>query len=165
MASAAVAQSVIPAQVVDLSVKAPKRTPNLGINFHSRCEYNREQQAWEFIEPQSFLKFDLQLPFCQDIRPHDQRVQLGAFHVPDNPYTISVNDYTLVRHFDDHVCDFHDVRYLIPWQWLHQGHNTILIQVDQYARSRLMLKTIEVAGLTAKEVVPDRIRRKSSKQS
>jgi len=147
MASAAVAQSVIPAQVVDLSVKAPKRTPNLGINFYSRCEYNRERQAWEFIEQQSFLKFDLELPSCQDIRLTLNECSSALFHVPNNPYTISVNDYTLVRHFDDHVCDFHDVRYLIPWQWLHAGHNTILIQVDQYAHSHLMLKAIEVAGL------------------
>ena len=32
-------------------------------------------------------------------------------------------------------------------QWLHAGHNTILIQVDRYAHSRLMLKTVGVAGV------------------
>jgi len=147
MASAALASSVIPAQVVDLSVKAPVRTPNFGINFHSRCEYNREEQAWEFIEQQSFLKFDLELPCGQEIRFTINQRSSALFHVPDNPYSIDVNDYKLVRHFDDHLCDFHDVRYLITSQWLHAGHNTILIQMEQYARSRLMLKAIEVAGL------------------
>ena len=147
MASPAPASSVIPAQVVDLSLKAPVRTPNLGITLHSRCEYNRDEQAWEFIEQQSFLKFDLDLPCCQDIRLTINERSSALFHVPNNPYSINVNDYTLVRHFDDHICHFHDVRYLITSQILHAGHNTIVIQVEQYASSRLMLKAIEVAGL------------------
>ena len=147
MATAAIAQSTIPAQELDLSVKAPKRAPNFCINFHSRCEYNREHQAWEFVEQESFLKFDLELPSCQDIRLTVNECSSALFDLPDNPYTISVNDYTLVRHFDDHVCDFRDVQFLIPWQWLHPGHNTILIQVDRYAHSRLMLKAVGVGGL------------------
>ncbi len=147
MASVATAQTDLPAQVVDLSVKSPKRAPNLGINLYSRCEYNREDQAWEFVEQQSFLKFDLELASAQDVRLTLNERSVALYHLSDNPYTISVNEYTLVRHFDDHVCDFHNVHFLITRQWLHPGHNPIVIQVDQYARSRLMLKAVGVAGV------------------
>ena len=146
MATAATPQQAIPAQAVDLTVPNPKRTQNLSLPLMQGCEFNSEFKGCQIVVDEGFLKFNLELASTQNIRLTLNQASMTVGGTSDNPVTITVNDYTLIRSADDHISHFHDVAYLITSQWLHQGNNFIRIQLDQNARTRITFKSIGVAG-------------------
>jgi len=148
MATAATPQQAIPAQAVDLSVANPKRTQNLSLPLYQGCEFNSEYKGWQIVVDEGFMKFNLELPSTQNIRLTLNQCSMTVGGSTDNPITITVNDYTLVRNSDDHNSHFHDVTYMITSQWLHQGNNSIRIQLDQNARTRITFRSVGVAGMT-----------------
>jgi hypothetical protein len=149
MATAAAPQQAIPAQAVDLTVPNPKRTQNLSLPLMQGCEFNSEFKGFQIVVDEGFLKFNLELPSTQNIRLTLNQSSMTVAGTSDNPVTITVNDYTLIRSSDDHNSHFHDVPYIITSQWLHQGNNSIRIQLDQNARTRITLKSVSVAGIAA----------------
>jgi hypothetical protein len=149
MATAAAPQQAIPAQAVDLTVPNPKRTQNLSLPLMQGCEFNSEFKGFQIVVDEGFLKFNLELPSTQNIRLTLNQSSMTVAGTSDNPVTITVNDYTLIRSSDDHNSHFHDVPYIITSQWLHQGNNSIRIQLDQNARTRITLKSVGVAGIAA----------------
>ena len=149
MATAAAPQQAIPAQAVDLTVPNPKRTQNLSLPLMQGCEFNSEFKGCQIVVDEGFLKFNLELASTQNIRLTLNQASMTVGGTSDNPVTITVNDYTLIRSSDDHNSHFHDVPYIITSQWLHQGNNSIRIQLDQNARTRVTLKSVAVAGIAA----------------
>jgi hypothetical protein len=149
MATAAVPQQAIPAQAVDLTVPNPKRTQNLSLPLMQGCEYNPELKGCQIVVDEGFLKFNLELPSTQTVRLTLNQCGMTVGGSSDNPITITVNDYILLRSTDDHNSHFHDVTFIITSQWLHQGHNSIRIQLDQNAQTRIAFKSVGVAGMTA----------------
>jgi hypothetical protein len=149
MATAATPQQAIPAQAVDLTVPNPKRTQNLSLPLMQGCEFNPEFKGCQIIVDEGFLKFNLELPSTQTIRLTLNQASMLVGGTSDNPVTITVNDYTLIRSADDHISNFHDVTYSITSQWLHQGNNSIRIQLDQNARTRITFKSVGVAGVAS----------------
>jgi hypothetical protein len=149
MATAATPQQAIPAQAVDLTVPNPKRTQNLSLPLMQGCEFNSEFKGCQIVVDEGFLKFNLELASTQNIRLTLNQASMTVGGTSDNPVTITVNDYTLIRSLDDHNSHFHDVPYIITSQWLHQGNNSIRIQLDQNARTRVTLKSVAVAGIAA----------------
>jgi hypothetical protein len=147
MATAATPQQGIPAQAVDLAVPNPKRTQNLSLPLMQGCEFNSEFNGCQIIVDEGFLKFNLELPSSQTIRLTLNQCSSTVGGASDNPITISVNEYTLIRSADDHNSYFHDVTYMITSQWLRQGNNSIRIQLDQNARTRIAFKSVGVAGV------------------
>jgi len=147
MATAAIPQQAIPAQAVDLTVPNPKRTQNLSLPLMQGCEFNAEFKGCQIIVDEGFLKFNLELASTQSIRLTLNQASMTMGGTSDNPITITVNDYTLIRSADDHNSNFHDVTYTITSQWLHQGNNSIRIQLDQNARTRITFKSVGVAGM------------------
>ena len=147
MATAATPQQAIPAQAVDLAVPNPKRTQNLSLPLMQGCEFNSEFNGCQIIVDEGFLKFNLELPSSQTIRLTLNQCSSTVGGTSDNPITISVNEYTLIRSADDHNSYFHDVTYMITSQWLRQGNNSIRIQLDQNARTRITFKSVGVAGV------------------
>jgi hypothetical protein len=147
MATAAIPQQAIPAQAVDLTVPNPKRTQNLSLPLMQGCEFNAEFKGCQIIVDEGFLKFNLELHSTQNIRLTLNQASMTMGGTSDNPITITVNDYTLIRSADDHNSHFHDVAYIITSQWLHQGNNSIRIQLDQNARTRITFKSVGVAGV------------------
>jgi hypothetical protein len=147
MATAAIPQQAIPAQAVDLTVPNPKRTQNLSLPLMQGCEFNAEFKGCQIIVDEGFLKFNLELPSTQYIRLTLNQASMTVGGTSDNPITITVNDYTLIRSADDHNSHFHEVAYIITSQWLHQGNNSIRIQLDQNARTRISFKSVGVAGI------------------
>jgi hypothetical protein len=148
MATAATPQQAIPAQAVDLTVPNPKRTQNLSLPLMQGCEFNSEYKGLQIVVDEGFMKFNLELPSTQTIRLTLNQCSMTVGGTSDNPITINVNDYTLIRSADDHNSHFHDVTYMITSQWLHQGNNSIRIQLDQNARTRITFKSVGVAGVT-----------------
>ena len=149
MATAAAPQQAIPAQAVDLTVPNPKRTQNLSLPLMQGCEFNSEFKGCQIVVDEGFLKFNLELASTQNIRLTLNQASMTVGGTCDNPVTITLNDYTLIRSLDDHNSHFHDVPYIITSQWLHQGNNSIRIQLDQNARTRVTLKSVAVAGIAA----------------
>ncbi len=146
MATAAIPQQAISAQAVDLTVPNPKRTQNLSLPLMQGCEFNTEFKGCQIIVDEGFLKFNLELASTQNIRLTLNQASMTVGGTSDNPVTITVNDYTLIRSADDHISHFHDVAYLITSQWLRQGNNFIRIQLDQNARTRIKFKSVGVAS-------------------
>jgi hypothetical protein len=146
MATAATPQQAIPAQAVDLTVPNPKRTQNLSLPLMQGCEFNSEFKGCQIIVDEGFMKFNLELPSTQNVRLTLNQASMLVGGTSDNPVTITVNDYTLIRSADDHISHFHDVVYSITSQWLHQGNNSIRIQLDENARTRITFKSVGVAG-------------------
>lgn len=149
MATAAIPQQAIPAQAVDLTVPNPKRTQNLSLPLMQGCEFNAEFKGCQIIVDEGFLKFNLELASTQSIRLTLNQASMTMGGTSDNPITITVNDYTLIRSADDHNSNFHDVTYTITSQWLRQGNNSIRIQLDQSARTRITFKSVGVQGIPA----------------
>jgi len=113
------------------------------------CEFNAEFKGCQIIVDEGFLKFNLELASTQSIRLTLNQASMTMGGTSDNPITITVNDYTLIRSADDHNSNFHDVTYTITSQWLHQGNNSIRIQLDQSARTRITFKSVGVQGIPA----------------
>ena len=147
MATAATPQQATPAQAVDLTVPNPKRTQNLSLPLMQGCEFNSEFKGWQIVVDEGFMKFNLELPSAQNIRLTLNQCSMTIGGTSDNPVTITVNDYTLIRSSDDHNSQFHDVTYMITSQWLHQGNNSIRILLDQNARTRITFKSVGLAGV------------------
>lgn len=147
MATAAAPQQAIPAQAVDLTVPNPKRTQNLSLPLMQGCEFNPEFKGCQIVVDEGFLKFNLELPSPQTLRLTLNQSSMLIGGTSDNPVTITVNDYTLIRNSDDHNNHFHDVTYMITSQWLHQGNNSIRIQLDQNARTRITFKSVGLTGV------------------
>lgn len=146
MATAVSPEQTLPAQAVDLSVPHPAGTANLTLPLYQGCEYDAERRTWKIVTGEGFLKFNLNLPATQNVRLTLLSSGTPANGGTDNPYTITVNDYTLIRGFDDHKITFHDVIYVITSAWLRPGHNSIRIQLDPAARSSILVQSVAVAG-------------------
>lgn len=139
-------RDTIAPQLLDLSVPNPKPSANLSLPLYEGCEYSPEQRAWQIGKGGGFLNFNLELPMAQNIRLTLLQASTALGGSTDNPCTISVNDYSLVRAFDDHEHVFHHVSFVITAQWLQPGHNRVRIQLDSAARSGLSVKSVEIAG-------------------
>ena len=146
MATAVSPEQTLPAQAVDLSVPHPAGTANLTLPLHQGCEYDAERRTWKIVTAEGFLKFNLNLPATQNVRLTLRSSSTAANGGTDNPYTITVNDYTLIRGFDDHKITLHDVTYVITSAWLRPGHNSIRIELDATARSSVLVQSVSVAG-------------------
>jgi len=147
MASAPIPGRTIPLQTVDLSVPSPKRATHLSLPLYQGCEYNPEHKAWEIAASEGFMKFNLEIPCAQSIRLTLDVASLPGTGTSDNPCTITVNEYTLVRGFDDHETIFHQVVYMLTAQWLREGNNSIRIQLDKDARTHVLFRSVGVEGV------------------
>src|SRR5690348_7824894 len=102
MAAPALIPKTIPVQALDLSVPDPKRVMNFSLPLYQGCEYNPTLEAWQIVLGQGFMKFNLELPAAQNIRLVLTQGSITSQGTTDNPFTITVNDYSLIRGFDDH---------------------------------------------------------------
>jgi len=128
MATAATPQQAIPAQAVDLTVPNPKRTQNLSLPLMQGCEFNSEFNGSQIIVDEGFLKFNLELPSTQNIRLTLNQASMLLGGTSRQSVTITVNDYT-------------------PYaaRTITSANNSIRIQLDQNARTRVTFKSVGAA--------------------
>ncbi|KAF2158130.1 hypothetical protein K461DRAFT_264918 [Myriangium duriaei CBS 260.36] len=144
----------IPPQGIYFGTPTPFGTENLSMPHYKNFQFSNAEAGWQFNVDrghQGWADFTLRLPCTQNVQMNLVMRSSAADDQVNNAVTLKVNSYQLLTNFNPHSQHFAIYTFFIPGHWLIAGANTLKLSIDDKVTTRVIFKSISVAGVSPQD--------------